>query len=127
MLMVKLVTEIQKHFPSFRRIRNATCRLLQIHPVPTMEIRLLYDDYVPWLNLVPTNGLEICRNAIFSDFFQDRYLVCHRYVIASDGPISDFTQYFIGSITNHSCDVDMLYFSMASYSGWWFGTCFIFP
>ena len=24
---------------------------MQIHPVPTMEIRLLYDDYVPWLNL----------------------------------------------------------------------------
>ena len=52
----------------------------------------------------------------------DRYLVCHRYVIASDGPISDFTQYFIGSITNHSCDFDMLYFSMASCSGWCFGT-----
>ena len=23
---------------------------VQIHPVPTMEIRLLYDDYVPWIN-----------------------------------------------------------------------------
>jgi len=120
MLMVNLVTEIQKHFPSLRRIRNAS-RLADPSGANDGDPIALW-----WLcPLVESGANEWARNMSkcnFFIFFQDRYLVCHRYVIASDGPISDFTQYFIGSITNHSCDFDMLYFSMASYSGWCFGT-----
>ena len=121
MLMVKLVTEIQKNFPSFRRIRNAEsdfCRSIRCQRWRSDCFMMTMSLGWIWCQRMGSKYVEMP----FVQDRSDRYLVCHRYVIASDGPISDFTQYFIGSITNHSCDFDMLFFSMASYSGWCFGT-----